>query len=187
MMQRLAIITLIFLSGCANYTKRALPTEAIDHSSAYLYGRFYIDAPSGVLSLDGQISMGFVIKCDDGSHYNLKFYNASPVFALKLKPANCSLKELIYSDVDGYVMGREAYAGTDLQSFELKANQAYYLGDYTADFSTTLQHRSAIWHWSVKKVVRNYQATTNEMQSTYQALRALPTVDLTAVSDLEKN
>lgn len=186
-MFRLAIIiTLLLLSGCANYTKRATPAERVDHTSAYLYGRFYIDAPNGALSLDGQVSMGLVMKCDDGSIYNLKFYNANPVFAVKVKPATCSLKEIIYSNVDGYVVERQPYTGTDLQSLALTAGQAYYLGDYAAKFTATLQYRGAIWNWALAKVVRNYEITSYEIKSSYPELSTLPATDITAISDQQK-
>lgn len=188
-MFRPAIIFLLMLSGCTHDIPKNLATEVVDPTAAYLYGKFFIEAPSARLSLNNQINMRFVVKCDDGSNYLLKFDNKSPLFAIKVKPSNCSVKELIFSDADGSVRKLEAYRGNTLQAMTLQHGYAYYLGDYAASLSTTLEHRESTsqyrestWQWSLQEVARNFSATTAAMQASYPALASLPTMDLTDAS-----
>jgi len=173
-------ILVLFLTGCASYTPKLAPTEIANLSDSYIYGRLYIDVPSAPLAFDGHVSMGFVLKCDDGNVYTLRFYNKNPVFVVKAKPSICSFKETIYTDVDGKIRGRQEYLGNDLQKLKLSSGVANYIGDYVVSFDVTYSAsaHTYTWAWQLSDKKNNYSGTTQEMKIDFPYISVLPTMDL---------
>lgn len=168
------------LAGCAAYTPRMDAAAKPAPTDALLYGRFQIDAPKAWLGLDGHASMGFGLKCSDGSDYLIRFFVDKPVHVIKMKPATCSAVELVFSNVDGQVMGRKPFTGTAMQKMDLKGGQAYYVGDFFAVTETHAAGYNRVQsNWRIRDARSDFDTTTREMQEQYPGAAAVPTVDLT--------
>jgi hypothetical protein len=171
----------ILLTGCAAYTPRIQSTEKPTLGDAYVYGRFFIDAPKVLLGFDGHASMGFGLKCADGGAYLLRFYNKNPVHVIKVKPSTCSVKEIVYSDADGTVRLRKPFTGSIMQNMELKAGFVSYIGDFSAQSSGSItSYNVYTTKWQVTDIQSNYAKTSAEMQEQYANLSSFATVDLSA-------
>jgi parvulin-like peptidyl-prolyl isomerase len=183
----LALSLSFLLGGCANYTHRVAAGEVPTLNDAYLYGRFYMNAPKALLALDGHQTMGFVIECEDKNKYTLRFNLEDPVLAIKIKPSNCSWTETVFSDADGKVRSRKPAPPELFKHITFKPGYAYYLGDFAAELKTSMPSYNVIrTEWNITSAKDNYEATTQYMQNGYPNLKALPTENramLSASSD----
>jgi hypothetical protein len=166
-------------ASCAHYTAGLSPTDKPTGASAYLYGRFRIDAPGALLGMDGHQTMGFVMRCDDGSEYKLRFGRDRQVLVIAAKPARCALVEAIFTDADGVVKGRRSMSGHPPGGFALAAGTAYYLGDYFAEATRETQWKVVYTdvhsRWQLTSTDDNYEGTTAEMKRTFANLAGLAT------------
>lgn len=180
-------LSILLLGGCANYTRRVTSQDIPTLNDAYLYGRFYMDAPRNWLSFDGHQTMGFTIVCEDKSKYVLRFNREDPVLAIKIKPSTCSWTETVFSDADGTVRTRKPAPEDVFKNIRFKPGYAYYLGDFAAILRTSNPSYNVIrTEWNITSARDNYEATTQYMQDGYPNLKALPTENralMSATSD----
>jgi hypothetical protein len=180
--RRTAILAAAMVSaGCAHYAVGMRPTEKRSSDTAYLYGRFSMKAKADPLATNGRQTMGFVINCEDGATYTIRFTNTREVQVIKIRPSHCSLQELIYTDGDGYIHSRKAPPPSWVRGEQFSAGRAYYLGDYfgKAEYSVerTAFFQERKWSWLMDPVDDNYPSTTEEMKRTFVHLASLSTED----------
>jgi hypothetical protein len=183
---RLVLFTLALLLlgagvGCAHYTPRIDPDDRLDPQSAYLYGRFRIDAKDSVLGMDSHESMGFAFKCENGSDYTIRFSNRRPLQVIRIKPSRCEFVEIVCTDADGVLLKRLPVAPGTLHDRQFLPGRGYYLGDFYA--KATVQTTPVLfatrirWRWGITDVQNNYQVTTEIMKEKFSNLSRLPTED----------
>lgn len=177
-----AALLAALLAGCAAYTPRLDSAAKLGTDEAAVYGRFHVDTPASLLALDGHASLGFGMTCSDGSSYLLRFHNSQPVHVIRVKPATCSVNEMVFSDVDGKVRGRKPFLGQAMQKMEFKGGQAHYLGDFFAVAGTQATGLRVHSSWRVRDFKQDYDKTTAEMRTAYPGIAALPTVDLSLMA-----
>lgn len=175
-----SLITLL-MASCANYTPRINPTDKPQAGNAFVYGRFSIDTENVPLSMDGYRSMGFLLQCDDGSSYTMRFYNANPVHVIKVKPGTCNVTDMVFSDADGVIKSKKPLPKTALQNMRFQADTAYYMGDFFAYINVMQEYGSRVIRtdWNIQKIRSDYIKTTSEMQLNYPGISSLVTEDLT--------
>ncbi|HKC53456.1 MAG TPA: hypothetical protein VKC33_02280 [Burkholderiales bacterium] len=172
-----AICAVSALAGCAGYTPSILPNEKPTGQEAYLYGRFYIEAPASRLALDGHQTMGFVIKCASGETYTLRFSTENALQVIRIAPSTCSLTEFIYTNSDGQVRSRKPAPEKLMRDARFDAGKAYYLGDFYAETTTSVIGRTISRNWNVKTVRNDYRNTSTALKAAYPNMSALPTED----------
>lgn len=171
------LVPLIFcamLSGCASWTPK-LPADAVPTGKeAYLFGKFKIDSKKGWLSgFDGYSTMGFVFSCRNGEVVTIRFDNESPLTLIKAPADQCSFKEIIYTNGDGEINKRNPAPKHMFQNMVLAPNTAYYLGDYSAEFSVRSTGSLVTTEWKMKEVANQYQTTSLEMRKLYPKLESV--------------
>ena len=162
-------------SGCAGYTPRISQDYKHTPNDAYLYGRFSIQAPKVFLSIDGHQSMGFALECTNGEKYVLRFSKDDPLQVIKVLPSNCSLTELVYTNAEGAVASRRPAPAGAMQNAVFAAGKAYYLEDYFAEATQSVAGNVINRQWRMASMKDSYEATTQEMRTTFPNLSAVPT------------
>jgi hypothetical protein len=173
----LIVLVCLLLASCAGYTTRVSTDDAPTGKEAYLYGRFYIDAPKLNLSLGGHQSMGFSIKCQDDLTYVIRFYQDDPLHVIKVAPSTCSLNEIVYTDGDGMVKSRKPVQKGLMDNAVFAPGKAYYLGDFAAKSTREVTGNMIYTSWNITEVKDNYELTTSQMKKTFVKLANLPTED----------
>jgi hypothetical protein len=179
----------LWLGGCASYTSGIRADATVHADSAYLYGRFVMNALPQYDSLSGQgkQSMGMVIRCDNGSSYTFGSMDKRDVQVLEIKPSRCWLIGAVLADQDGIVR-KELKAEPEMQRpLDFTAGRAHYLGDYFAkgDYSATIgANAERHWDWAMSSAAGDhYEETTAEMKRTFPNLASLPTDDVRLVRE----
>lgn len=99
------------LVGClAKWTVPVGVSDQFAIESAYIYGRFHIDAPvsqPNFLQWEESASIGFEFECDDGAKYTVRFNAVSKVQAIRVAPATCSISRIIYTASTGEIIGED--------------------------------------------------------------------------------
>jgi hypothetical protein len=160
------------LVGCAAHTPSITQDEKPTGQEAYLYGRFYIEAKSGKLALDGHQTMGFVIKCASGETYTFRSSNDNALQVIKIAPSMCSLTEIVHTNADGQVRSRKSAPEKLMRDARFDAGKAYYLGDFYAEAATPTR---GAYYWNIKAVRNDYNNTSAALKAAYPNLAALPT------------
>jgi hypothetical protein len=163
------------LVGCAAHTSSITQDEKPTGKEAYLYGRFYIEAKSGKLALDGHQTMGFVIKCASGESYTFRSSNDNALQVIKIVPSKCSLTEVVHTNADGQVRSRKSAPEKLMRNVQFDAGKAYYLGDFYAEATTSVQGKTVSSVWNIKTVRNDYTNTSVALKAAYPNLGALPT------------
>jgi len=174
-LKRLVICAVLGLAGCASYTPSITQDEKPTGQEAYLYGRFYIEAKSGKLALDGHQTMGFVIACASGETYTFRFSNDTALQVIKVVPSMCSLTEFVYTNSDGQIRSRKRAPEKLMRDARFDAGKAYYLGDFYAEATTTVRGNVISSNWNIKTVRNDYNNTSAALKAAYPNLAALPT------------
>lgn len=169
----MTICALAAFAGCAGYTPSVSQEEKPTGQEAYLYGRFYIEAKSGKLALDGHQTMGFVIKCASGETYTFRSSSDNALQVIKIAPSMCSLTEIVHTNADGQVRSRKSAPDKLMRDARFDGGKAYYLGDFYAEASTSVQGRSSVWN--IKTVRNDYNNTSTALKAAYPNLATLPT------------
>lgn len=173
--QVLVILGGALLASCANYTPRIAADEQPTGKEAYLYGRFFIDAPKQALAIDGHQSMGFSIKCQDGADYVIRFSRDESPHVIKIAPSTCSLAEFVYTNSDGQVRSRKPAPKGLMENATFAPGTAYYLGDFFAKASTQVTGNVINTRWNITNVKNNIDDTTSQMKQVFVKLADLPT------------
>jgi len=178
---RAASPILTLAAGCAHYTTGLSPADKPSPARAYLYGRFRINAPRAALGMDGHQTMGFVMRCKDGTEYTIRFSLENRVQVFGANPGRCALEEVIFTDADGVIKARKYALGSPPDGFLLAPGTAYYLGDYFAEstFNSTWKvlYTQLNTSWQLTSADDNYDTTSAEMKRTFANLAGLSTED----------
>lgn len=166
-MLRVAVVAVaMMLAGCAGYRPSIKTTDVIEPEQAILYGRFFIKAPQGTpLAIDGYPSMGLTYRCDNGDAYTIRFDNEEPLQGVVIKPGICRLHEIVYSNADGMLQGRNEVDPDLAKSFSVKAGQMAYLGDYGAEYGYSFSFNMGTSTWEVKSLRDNFDESTREFMA----------------------
>ncbi len=172
-----ALCALAAVAGCANYAASIKVDEKPTGQEAYLYGRFYIEAPKQALALDGHQTMGFTIACASGESYTVRFSNQEALQVIKITPSTCSLTEIVYTNADGQIRSRKKAPEKLMHDARFEAGKAYYLGDFYAATTTTVVGNTVQRNWNVKDAKDDYRNTSNAMRAAFPNLASVPTED----------
>ena len=164
-------------AGCAGYPKGIRPDEKLSMESAYLYGRFLIKSPQSSLRMHGYPTVELIIRCADGAAYPIWFSTENIVQVIKIKPANCALVQVAYTDADGTVRRYRPAPLAWVRGEDFAPGRAYYLGDFMAKATFRSDWKLFHWSWDVNPVDGGYEPATAEMKRTFVNLAALPTDD----------
>ena len=171
------MIIIALLGGCAGFAPSISKDHKHTNEDTYLYGRFFMDAKDETLALSGYMTMGFSFDCEDKANYVVGFSRDNPVQVIRIKPSSCTLKELVYTNSDGFVRSRKPAPDGILTNIPFEKNKAYYLGDYFASASTTFSGNSYHYSWRIDSIKNEYEKTTKEMKSIFPALINVDTAD----------
>ena len=173
-----AVVALV--AGCAINTTAVRTDQALDATSAYVYGRFVIKAaPFSLGGVDAPVNqtVGLVIGCNDGTNYRLFFSRERIVRVLKIRPAKCAVREIQYVDDMGIIRGSKLPPPTWVHLNDFAPGHAYYLGDF---FAVASRERVQVYParflltWDMDPIDDHYAETTAEMREHFVALAALP-------------
>lgn len=163
MLRVAAVVVSMMLVGCAGYRPSIKSTDTIEPEQAILYGRFFIKAPqTSPLAIDGHPSMGLTYRCDNGEAYTIRFENKESLQGIVIKPGTCRLHEIVYSDADGMLKGRNEVDPDLARSFSVNAGQMAYLGDYSAEYGYSFSFNMGTSTWEVKSLRDNFDESTRE-------------------------
>ena len=164
------------ISGCA-YTRPIDGSDKAEAGSAYVYGRFSIDAPQNFLT------MGLSMSCSDGSNYIMRFDRKDPVQAFRVKPAECQVREIVYSTSFDQVKTRKPIDLKHLGTLNIAPQAAYYIGDYfavaTQNSYTSGNTTTTNYNWQISRVRFDYGVTTADLNKKYPGLAGLTKRDTT--------
>ena len=167
-MALLAVALSALADGCAEYTPGLRPTDPYSLGSAYVYGRFFVDAESPTLALDGHQSMGFAIRCRDGNRYVLRFSNRNALQVIRVAPSVCQIDEIIYTDASGSTLGRKATSFRLFENERLDPGGVYYVGDFFALATTKSSFNGLRWethlNWRMTGTTDSYDKTTDQLK-----------------------
>ncbi len=161
--------------ACASYTAGIAPNERANTTAIYFYGHFGTHPRSTGGGLDGDSTMGFVIACDDGSTYTIRFSNENRFQVVKAQPARCGLEKIVFTDADGTVRRDVSPPEGWRQYQEFAAGSAYYLGDYFGVTSYDVKTRELTWH--LQTADDRYEWSTRALRESYRGIATLPTAD----------
>jgi hypothetical protein len=177
-------------AGCAVYTSSVRSDATVDAGSAYLYGRFFMNAlpdESG-----GKQSMGLVIRCQSGSTYTFGSRDKRDVQVLEIRPSRCWVAELVLADQNGMVRKQvKAEPAMQQRQLDFTAGRAHYIGDYFAKGDSSVERAGWTtenhWEWAMSPAAGDrYQETTTEMKRRFPNLASLPTDDLRLIPEAER-
>ncbi len=178
-------------AGCAVYTSSVRSDATVHAGSAYLYGRFYMNAlPQDVPIGSGKQSIGLELRCQNGSSYTFGSRDKRDVQVLEIKPSRCWVVGTVFADEAGLVLKEvKAAAAVQQRQLDFTAGRAHYIGDYFAkgEFSVQLAANTETWEWRMSPAVGDhYAATTAEMKRSFPNLASLPTDDLRLIREPER-
>jgi hypothetical protein len=175
----LALALGIVSGGCVHSTGLVDPDDKLEPSSAYLYGRFGVDAQDKALAFGAHESIEFAFKCQDHSAFTIRFSNDTDLQVIQIRPSRCEFVQVVYTNADGLAMRRIPMAPGSLRNGLFLPGRAYYLGDFygKASFrSTPIPFGARMhWRWGITDVQDNYELTTAAMRRNYWSLSRLPT------------
>jgi hypothetical protein len=170
-----AILGLSLIAGCAGYAPSISKDDKPTGKDAYLYGRFYMNAPEVRLALGGHQTMGFVVKCADQQSYTIRFERQEPLQVIRIVPSSCGVAELVYTDADGFVKSRKPAPAALQRDAAFEAGKAYYLGDFYAESTTSVEGRMIYRQWRITNVRDDYRATTEKLKLGFPNFSGLAT------------
>lgn len=181
-------VAVLWVAGCATSTSaRVKPGQTVDPGRAYLYGRFFINAPADEGAFGGKQSVGFGLQCENGSRYTFGSTDKHDVQVMEVKPGRCWLMRVVFADPWGIPQKDLPIDPEEQRPLDFAAGRAYYLGDYfaKADFWIRSQALTTIKHleWAVSPGVGDrYATTTADMKRGFPNLAGLPTVAMPLIA-----
>jgi hypothetical protein len=177
------IATVTLAAGCAGCAINATAVrsdEALDATSAYVYGRFLIRAVPSTMGEKGRPTnqtVGLVLACDDGSTYPLYFSAEREVRVVKIQPARCAVHEIRYVNDLGIFLKSKAPPSAWVHMDYFAPGHAYYLGDFSgvASYQTFADHD--LLTWDLDPVDGQFTETTDELRKRFAGVGALPIHD----------
>jgi hypothetical protein len=169
-------------AGCPGYSSGIRPDATLHPASAYLYGRFYMNALPGTDSIaGGKQSIGLAFRCENGSWYTFGSLDRRDVQVLEIKPSRCSLMKAVMADQNGIVRMEVKATPKVQRPLDFTAGRAHYIGDYFAkgDYSLRVDANIETWAWDMSSGAGDrYAETTAELKRAFPNLASLPTDDL---------
>lgn len=171
------LIVALLLNGCV-YTRSMRRDDRPNTARAYIYGRFQM-ADNG-----NSNAMGFVLGCQGEKYesYNIGFSRTRPLQVFEVVPGTCQIDEAIYTDGKARLVGQRAAPLAVLRNRELLPGVGYYMGDFLAVSTTTVEYPKQHLKWGLREVRSEYAKTTEEMKRAFPNLASLPTEDATKPS-----
>jgi len=175
------LLVVLGAAGCAVYTSGIHSDASVHAGSAYLYGRFFMNALPQEASIAGnRQSMGLVIRCENGSSYTFGSSDKRDVRVLEIKPSRCWLTKTVFADENGFVR-KELTVDPALQRpLDFAAGRAHYIGDFfgKGEASVQLAAGTERWEWTMTPAAgERYAETTADMKRAFPNLASLPTDD----------
>ena len=157
------------LSGCVSFTSPLSP-EFIPNNSGYIYGKFkQVDSVSF-----GRLRFGVAVRnVDTQKEYTIQFEEGDDlsIQAYSVPPGRYQLFKLVYATVDYMSAGSDLITNEYLSKhFNVKEDQAVYIGDYLADTNVSSGFNTTTQSWQLKKVEMNYEDTTALFRGKYKRL-----------------
>jgi hypothetical protein len=174
---RLGVSFIVLAAGCAGYSKGIRPDEKLSAESAYLYGRFFITSEQSAVRMHGYPTIELVVRCADGASYPTWFSTENVVQVIKIKPANCALIQVAFTDADGTVLGYRPAPLAWVRGEDFVPGRADYVGDFVAKATFRSDWKKLHWHWGMNPVDDGYEPSTAEMKRKFVNLAALPADD----------
>jgi hypothetical protein len=168
-------------AGCALTTSGIRPDTTVHPGSAYLYGRFYMNAMPEEGTFNGKQSMGLMFRCEDGHSYTFGSIDRRDVQVLEIKPSRCWLTEALMADQNGIVRKHVKATPAVQRPLDFTAGRAHYIGDYFAkgEYSVQLAENTQTWDWDMSSGAGDrYADTTAELKRAFPNLASVPTDDL---------
>ncbi len=170
-------------TACTGYTSGIRPDSTLHPASAYLYGRFFMNALPDDNSMGGggKQSMGLLVRCENGSSFTFGSKDKRDVEVLEIKPSRCWLMEAVLADQNGIVRKRLPAERAIQRPLDFTAGRAHYIGDYFAkgDYSLNQGAGTETWEWAMSSAAGDhYGETTAEMKHAFPNLASLPTDDI---------
>src|SRR5215471_2126487 len=128
-------------------------------------------------------AMGFVLSCTkDETHetYNIGFSRKHPLQVFEILAGSCQIEEAIYTEGREQIVAQRAATLAILRDRKIAPGVGYYVGDFLAVATMTLEFPKQHLTWGVSEIRSEYARTTREMRSAFPNLAALPTEDATA-------
>jgi hypothetical protein len=128
-------LVLFVLSGCqgfAKYVSQVDPLADTDLSMAYIFGKFCLTENSS-----DKLDIALNVSDENGENpHHIRFIKDSRqfIYAVSIEPGTYRIKEVLFTDFLKEIMGKKDFAANDMrlmESFELKAGDLFYIGDYT--------------------------------------------------------
>lgn len=174
---------LVLIAGCAVGTKAVRHDQALDPTSAYVYGAFVVKATPSTMGEKGRPenqTVGLLIACGDGATYPLYFSSAREVRVVKIHPASCTLREIRYVNDLGIIRLIKPPPPNWIHLNYFAAGHAYYVGDYFAVASLQIlggYPARELLTWDMDPADDRFADTTAELRRGYTALAAMPVHD----------
>lgn len=174
----LVLCTLCLLGACATQSPTISAEERPAANEAYIYGRFHIRTTAASFGLT-HINIGFSIECSDGARYTMLFKRTDTLYAVRVKPAECAFKEILFLGTGSYVQSTKPIPAEIMKPQRFEAGRSYYLGDFEATAIYTESSRG--WgvleqtRWRIDSLRNNFVTTSKDFRAGFPALAALPT------------
>jgi hypothetical protein len=183
------LFTVALTAACAGTTSRVRPSDRLDPTAAYVYGRFQARPPANTASAG--YSMGLELSCFDDPRppnstlrtYTIRFLDSREVQVLKIAPGRCSLADMLLIDKGGTITDRQSTPRHWTHFDDFAAGRTYYLGDYVGAVAIGAGRNKErgpgvpVWTWHLDPVGDQSAPTTAEMKRGFTALAALATED----------
>jgi hypothetical protein len=170
-------------AACARTAKTVRPNENAGEGSAYLYGRFFLDAKQPPPGVEDRRMVALLMRCEGGGKYVIRLSSQHPVQAVKVGPSRCELAGLVYAASAGDRRVRPPARWVRPELFAV--GRAYYIGDYrafeTSDPDPSVRFTELPAPWDMDPPADNFEATTAEMQRRFPGLAGLPVENATLV------
>jgi hypothetical protein len=169
----LAVACLAATAGCPGYTSGIRRGADVDTRFAYLYGRFLMNAPSNPAYAFGHTqSMGFLLRCQDGSEYVFGSRNTRDIQVLKIRASRCWLIEAQMAAQGGQILKRLPAEPPVQRPLDFVAGRAYYIGDYFAKGDFWRHEFTRHWEWAMSAADDRYESA--ECEAACPAGQCLP-------------
>lgn len=179
----LFVLATSLFAGCASWTP-PMSTEAVPSpQDAYFYGRFKSYSWSPPAWMGESSTTGLIFSCSDGAKYTIRLDEKQPLQVIKVKPATCSFTQIIFTDGDRQIRHtREAPPGL-MDQLNVEPGTAYYLGDYSAIWTSTTTFYGSVSGWKITEASSHYDVTTADMKALYPHLTFITTKNQTVDPD----
>ncbi len=157
------------VSGCASFSKRLAPNEALDAKSGYIYGRFILIDRNNKF---GHLRMA--VGLQSTKEYAIQFDREQPVSVIRVAPGTYNISKLIFATYDYTKTGEKPITEPKLtKPFTVEAGKAYYIGDYVGEVDVQQNGLEVTSMWDLTSIRDFYEGTTTEFRALFPLLQDL--------------